>query len=337
MFDQQHETPPPTPPTETHDEPAATPPVMQSMPVKKKRNPFLFILILLVVAALAAVATYTVMTFVIGSSKKTDTATVTQSTTVTPSNPQADKILAVIEHAKTLLPSTKAISTTDAMHLPHRKVGTPYNLYAIGTGNDAWQIRSDTIANTTSAASVTKSIYEYFVTDQKATIDTLIGDTTFTPVEKTDTKFVSYRVNTADYTCGLTEEPAAMGTTGAIITLSCSTDEEYTKNAKIQQPFYTAMSTDKTYTADVTMLGTPKIKDSVTKNYKTAEVSIWSDSELAGGAMGLFYQTPDAVWHFFTGTQQELQCSLYNTPDLKKAYAGEACFDGATNSKVAAN
>lgn len=329
MFEQPSENQPATNP-EPHFEPPITP-TPPPNPVRKKRSPLVFILLLLIVVALAAVATYAVMTFAIGSSKKTDDITPKAATTTSTTQTQGDKILAAIDHVKTLLPSTKAFAAGEVTYSPHRKVGTPYDIYASGTTNDAWHVRSDVIVDTASAGQVTKTIYQYFVTDQKATIDTLIGDTAFGPVEKTDTKYVSYRVNTADYTCGLSESPSNSTTKGTVIGLSCSTTDEYTKNAKNQQPFYAAMSTDKTYTADVTMLGAPKITTSATSGYKTAEVGIGGDSELAGGAMGLFYQTPDGVWHFFKGTQQILTCTAYTTTDLKKAYVGQACFDSTKN------
>lgn len=340
MFNQTRENQP-TPSPEPLQEPTAVP---SPQPVKKvtRTNPLVFTLLLICMVALAAIATYAVMIFASGSSKQTNQQPVEQTTTQA-TETQSNKILTALTSVKTLLPSTKALTQSDTSYPPHRKVGTPYNFYAAGTYNSAWHVQSDSIASTTTASQVTKSVYQYFVTDQKATIDTLIGDTTFAPLEKTDTKLMAYRITTADYTCGLTETPtystASSAITSVVISVSCSTADEYTKNAKVQQPFYTAISTDKTYTADVTMLNTPVIKASATANYKTAQVSIGSDTSLTSGAIGLFYQTPDGVWHFFLGTQSELSCSRYSTVDLKKAYAGEECYDEAkkTSSTVTLN
>lgn len=52
-------------------------------------------------------------------------------------------------------------------------------------------------------------------------------------------------------------------------------------------------------------------------------------------AKGLFYRTgPDADWQYFTTTQGVLNCSDFNTQDLKNAFAGETCYDGSQNSTV---
>lgn len=55
------------------------------------------------------------------------------------------------------------------------------------------------------------------------------------------------------------------------------------------------------------------------------------------GSVALFFRTsPEAQWQFFTGTQAVLSCGEYNTDDLKKAFAGEVCYDETkgANSKV---
>lgn len=57
-----------------------------------------------------------------------------------------------------------------------------------------------------------------------------------------------------------------------------------------------------------------------------------------GGAAGLFYRvSPTSEWVFFTGTQAVLDCSAYDTVDLKRAFVGEVCYDAetGTNSVVA--
>lgn len=69
-----------------------------------------------------------------------------------------------------------------------------------------------------------------------------------------------------------------------------------------------------------------KITDSEYKPYQNTWIGI-------GGGAGLFYRTsPEAEWQFFTGTQSELECSDYNTDDLKKAYLGEPCWDNGQST-----
>jgi len=75
---------------------------------------------------------------------------------------------------------------------------------------------------------------------------------------------------------------------------------------------------------DDNRLSYPKIAESKTAGYKTAEVGLLAEAQF-GGAAGLFYQTPDGMWHFFKGTQQIIPCGDYNTPDLKKAFLGSQC------------
>lgn len=49
-------------------------------------------------------------------------------------------------------------------------------------------------------------------------------------------------------------------------------------------------------------------------------------------AMGLFYRTsPESEWQFFTATQALIDCSDFNTQDIKNAFTGEACWDNVTN------
>lgn len=68
-----------------------------------------------------------------------------------------------------------------------------------------------------------------------------------------------------------------------------------------------------------------KIKNSQYSPYQTILVNV-------GGAAGLFYRTsPDAKWQFFVATQSALDCSDYNTDDLRKAFAGDVCYNGSTS------
>lgn len=71
-----------------------------------------------------------------------------------------------------------------------------------------------------------------------------------------------------------------------------------------------------------------EIKNSSVSPYQTISVG-------TSNAAGLFYRvSPDAEWQYFTSTQAELECSEYNTEDLKKAYAGDKCWDGLSDATV---
>ena len=71
-----------------------------------------------------------------------------------------------------------------------------------------------------------------------------------------------------------------------------------------------------------------KIKNSQVSPYQTLQVAI-------GGGYALFYRVnPDAEWQYFAGGQAPLNCGDYNTEDLRKAFAGDVCYDGQTESTV---
>lgn len=53
------------------------------------------------------------------------------------------------------------------------------------------------------------------------------------------------------------------------------------------------------------------------------------------GAVGLWYRvSPDAPWQWFAGVQAVQECSAYDTEDLKKAFAGEVCYEGGETKIV---
>ncbi|MBR5647945.1 hypothetical protein IKW73_03385, partial [Candidatus Saccharibacteria bacterium] len=61
------------------------------------------------------------------------------------------------------------------------------------------------------------------------------------------------------------------------------------------------------------------IKNSQIAPYQKITVGMWN-------AAGLFYRTSESdKWQFFTTTQAGIECSEYNTDDLKKAFAGDQC------------
>ena len=67
-----------------------------------------------------------------------------------------------------------------------------------------------------------------------------------------------------------------------------------------------------------------------------SSVTPYQKTQISGGnAALLFYRvSPNADWQFFTGTQGLLECSDYNTQDLKNAYAGDRCGEGLSDSTV---
>ena len=68
--------------------------------------------------------------------------------------------------------------------------------------------------------------------------------------------------------------------------------------------------------------GIRDIENSQYTPYQTLNVRI-------GGGYALFYRvSPEEKWQYFAGGQSALPCSDYNTEDLKKAFAGNVCYEG---------
>lgn len=69
------------------------------------------------------------------------------------------------------------------------------------------------------------------------------------------------------------------------------------------------------------------IEDSTITPYQRVILSGYNNAEL-------FYRTsPNAKWQYFTGAQAELYCDEYDTDDIRKAYAGEQCYDASTGTQ----
>jgi len=116
--------------------------------------------------------------------------------------------------------------------------------------------------------------------------------------------------------------------------LGCADKAAYIDNVKILKPYFTVYAAESGNNTVQVAMSLPVIKESQTPGYATMQIGI-GDARYGsvGGFAGLFYQTPDKVIHYFTGTQSQIACTAYKTPDLKKAYLGESCFD-STNSKA---
>lgn len=123
------------------------------------------------------------------------------------------------------------------------------------------------------------------------------------------------------------------------LSVACADMAGYTEGAKAIQPFYDAYiaANPKDATYEYLSFGTLTIQDGGTAGYKTASVAQGSAKARVGSYVGLYYQEPGKSWTYFTGSQQKLTCTQYNTSVLKKAYLGDPCYgpDG-TDSTVKA-
>ncbi len=147
-----------------------------------------------------------------------------------------------------------------------------------------------------------------------------------------DSEYIAHYTQ-SDVVCDVATTKTANNPTGNHeIRVACTNMADYIAAAAAQKPFYAVYPRNQI--GDETSLlfvGMPVTTTSKTAGYKTATVSMsgvqMSQVIAVGGFAGLFYQTPDKQWHFFVGAQNMLQCSAYNTDDLKKAYVGTTCGD----------
>jgi len=110
------------------------------------------------------------------------------------------------------------------------------------------------------------------------------------------------------------------------LVVTCANIADYTDTAAAAKPFYDAYAKSSEQFKDNKIFTAAKILDSETSGYKVATITLSSYGATVGGFVGLFYQTPDAAWHYFKGAQGVVNCSDYNTVDLKKAYVGDDCY-----------
>ncbi|MEO7904861.1 MAG: hypothetical protein ABIR91_03655 [Candidatus Saccharimonadales bacterium] len=173
----------------------------------------------------------------------------------------------------------------------------------------------DTTDDATSAAAVAK-LSSYLTTEHKFTVTGQPTD----PLMKTE-------LQSATIICDLT-------TSTPLVVLNCEDKSAYEAVANELAPFAQALRTAEKIEPGMVLSGL-KINKSTVNGYQNAEVNQYSYNGI-GGAVALFYQNSDSDWKYFMSTQNELNCDVFNTDDLKSAFAGQKCFIGDTESVVTA-
>jgi hypothetical protein len=67
------------------------------------------------------------------------------------------------------------------------------------------------------------------------------------------------------------------------------------------------------------------IYDSPIENYQTASINVAYD--LGGSSAQFWRKDENSDWNYFMGVQNTLSCDMYNTDDIKRAFAGDQCWD----------
>ncbi|HMQ95953.1 MAG TPA: hypothetical protein PKD19_01915 [Candidatus Saccharibacteria bacterium] len=76
------------------------------------------------------------------------------------------------------------------------------------------------------------------------------------------------------------------------------------------------------------------IENSTVEGYQKATLGMSMAGAPAGGYAALFYKAKDGEWQYFTGTQNYLACSRYNTQDIRNAFKGDLCYDEVAKAEA---
>lgn len=287
---------------------------------KRRSRPLLTVLLSLLLLGLgAAAAIYIYKSFF---EPKTDTVQTDQTKTVV----QNDRLTAqeVIDEIKAAYPDTEVIDEPTTQ--PIKVAG--YDYYT-GTPKDG-------------TVGVQKSVPADQAPIDVALIGKVLTDKGLTRQSDENNNHddrINRLTNFAhkDVVCQLDETPTMNNPAGDhLLKIACATMADYASDAKAAKPFHAALPANQK--SELLVLGVPAEKESETAGYKLGELTLkhvhFEKVYASGDTKGLFYQTPDKTWHFFTETKDAPACSEFTTEELKKAYAGEACNEGSTRSTV---
>lgn len=118
---------------------------------------------------------------------------------------------------------------------------------------------------------------------------------------------------------------------GSVNDARCGAIDSYADMAKKLKPFADVLPDIN----DNTVLLNLKVSNSTTAGYQKASVMVGDVGASAGGSNTLFYKPDGGKWtYFMNGANGPTDCSAYNTPDLRKAFAGDECVAQGSMSTV---
>lgn len=118
---------------------------------------------------------------------------------------------------------------------------------------------------------------------------------------------------------------------GSVNDARCGAIDSYADMAKKLKPFADVLPDIN----DNTVLLNLKVSNSTTAGYQKASVMVGDVGASAGGSNTLFYKPDGGKWtYFMNGANGPTDCSAYNTPDLRKAFAGDECVSQGSMSTV---
>ena len=313
------ETPPPVPqtPQPQFDPPIAAPPLNAPKKSHKKRNIIIAAVVLLLLAA------GTVTALMLFSTPKKDTAKKSTADTAAP----LDDAQGIVTKINTAITD----SSKDTYQNPQVSFTSPTSEQP--AVSPSYQVKDTDYYVVTNQA--------YGLTIQK-TVDTNSEtgvDTVFTQgiIDQVTATLVSNKYNkTTELASGVEYQSNAVictvsGTDSIPMYVTCANKNAYAKVSSDVKPFVTAYRAGHSDSSTQDVFSAPTIKSGSVDGYQTASVGV-SSHQSVGSAAALFYRKGTDAWKFFNFTQAELNCSDYNTADLKAAFADQPCISDSKAS-----
>ena len=315
-------TPPPVPqtPQPQFDPPMATPPSNLPKKSHKKRN------IIIAVAVLLLLTAGTVAAIMLFSAPKKDTAKKSTTDTTKPLD-DAQGIVTKINTAITdtskdtyqnpQVSFTSPTSAQPAISPSYQVKGTDYYVVT----NQAYGLNIQKTVDTNSETGV-DTVFTQGIMDQVTA--TLVGN----KYSKTTELASGVEYQSDAVICTVS------GTESIPMYVTCANKNAYAKVSSDVKPLVTAYRASHSDSSSEDIFSAPAIKSSSVDGYQTASVGVASRQGI-GSAAALFYRKGTDEWKFFNFAQAELNCSDYNTADLKAAFADQPCIsDSKTDTTV---
>jgi hypothetical protein len=315
-------TPPPVPqtPQPQFDPPMATPPSNLPKKSHKKRN------IIIAVAVLLLLTAGTVAAIMLFSAPKKDTAKKSTTDTTKPLD-DAQGIVTKINTAITdtskdtyqnpQVSFTSPTSAQPAISPSYQVKGTDYYVVT----NQAYGLNIQKTVDTNSETGV-DTVFTQGIMDQVTA--TLVGN----KYSKTTELASGVEYQSDAVICTVS------GTESIPMYVTCANKNAYAKVSGDVKPLVTAYRASHSDSSSEDIFSAPTIKSSSVDGYQTASVGVASRQGI-GSAAALFYRKGTDEWKFFNFAQAELNCSDYNTADLKAAFADQPCIsDSKTDTTV---
>jgi len=309
----------PQTPQPQFDPPIATPP---NTPKRshKKRNIIIAVVVLLLLAA------GTVAAIMLFSTPKKDTAKKSTADTTAPLD-DAQGIITKINTAITdtskdtyqnpQVSFTSPTSAQPAISPSYQVKDTDYYVVT----NQAYGLNIQKTVDTNSETGV-DTVFTQGIMDQVTA--TLVGN----KYSKTTELASGVEYQSDAVVCTVS------GTESIPMYVTCANKNAYAKVSTDVKPLVTAYRASHSDSSSEDVFSAPTIKSSSVDGYQTASVGVASRQSI-GSAAALFYRKGTDEWKFFNFAQAELNCSEYNTTDLKAAFADQHCIsDSKTDTTV---